>query len=540
MATSSSPSGHVFGFLDLPGEIRNNIYDHAVKDVCKGLETTLQLFGYETEPEDVVKLVMSLTDIRACHFHRPWSSFEVSDPRCLKSALRLYRLGWVSRAVRREFFSMLFAGLHFRVCRCGLQDLAHGRREAGGSKHHPPLSILRGNVRALLVETHSEDRYGPRVAWLLGKALPALQFKGQVATVGTSREIRIFSDAMKLVTAAFLAGKEYKSVKDALKRLYFEIDWLESRFFLLNDTIPDNLPTRTSFTRDSLPNINNASSDKNSTSTDNSTSLMRRGALKLAESPPPSPARHFKPASASPATMQSATSPPSPTASQASHSRDVSRFMGLAGELRNRIYECVLEDLTTTPDNPIGINAYKVNPRTSARRKNLASCRLGDVSRTVRKEFAPMLRAALQHFSICTCRAADDTDGVSDDLSRDLARGLLEPLHGRVQHLTLDKHGGEIYTGMQEMLHLGSALMFLRFKGQFKVVATETYAESIQRALSIYEIMSEGVALVESGRAFVLVQQTLIYYFTMQQAAVPFPVDYTIVEKTFLLDFSFW
>ncbi|EOD51161.1 hypothetical protein UCRNP2_2044 [Neofusicoccum parvum UCRNP2] len=221
--------------------------------------------------------------------------------------------------------------------------------------------------------------------------------------------------------------------------------------------------------------------------------------------------------------MQSATSSPSQTASQASQNRDIFRFTALAGELRNRIYECVLEDLTTTPDNPIGINACKVNQRTSARRKNLASCRLGDVSRTVREEFAPMLRAALQHFSICTC-----------------PRGMLEPLRGRVQYLTLDKHGGAIYTRMQEMRHLGSALMFLRFKGQFKVVATETYAESIQRALSIYETMSEGVALIESGRAFALIQQTLLYYFTMQQASMPSPVDYTIVEKTFLLDFSLW
>ncbi|GME56208.1 hypothetical protein NpNSSI1_00012772 [Neofusicoccum parvum] len=212
--------------------------------------------------------------------------------------------------------------------------------------------------------------------------------------------------------------------------------------------------------------------------------------------------------------MQSATSSPSQTASQASQNRDISG---------------------SRPSPASCATGSTMNQRTSARRKNLASCRLGDVSRTVREEFAPMLRAALQHFSICTCRAADETGRASDDQSRDPARGMLEPLRGRVQYLTLDKHGGAIYTRMQEMRHLGSALMFLRFKGQFKVVATETYAESIQRALSIYETMSEGVALIESGRAFALIQQTLLY----SSLHALFRRLYHRGEDV-LLDFSLW
>ncbi|KAB2576512.1 hypothetical protein DBV05_g4809 [Lasiodiplodia theobromae] len=182
--------------------------------------------------------------------------------------------------------------------------------------------------------------------------------------------------------------------------------------------------------------------------------------------------------------------------------REIFDFMALTGELRNAIYQAVIDTMATTPDNPIAlipetncirrydfwlkkdtdcyrkISGYWSDDedldripmeelveigRISKLRMNLATCRLGEVSRQIRSEFVPMLLGSL-HFRICACLW-------SDPGSQSIIQAPVHQLSGMIHHLDYYTHFlPPQKPSLRELSDLLDALLSIRFNGELKIV----------------------------------------------------------------------
>ncbi|KAL1618338.1 hypothetical protein SLS54_007315 [Diplodia seriata] len=228
-----------------------------------------------------------------------------------------------------------------------------------------------------------------------------------------------------------------------------------------------------------------------------------------ADSPPSSPDEAVT-------TISGADNPPSSTGDlkgvpSRRSGRDVFNFMALSGELRNMIYEAVIDTMATTPETPIaltpvlacsmeytfwfGVNRQSyvnVNDlseeekddyekeerlakaeveRISKLRENFATCRLGEVSRQVRLEFQSLLFDRL-HFRVCSCGSLP-------------TRQLI----GKIRHLDYYSHPslpgahGALSREVSEFVDL---LIQLRFSGELKIVGCSDEVAMIRACLRIF------------------------------------------------------
>ncbi|GME23680.1 uncharacterized protein LTHEOB_3962 [Neofusicoccum parvum] len=200
------------------------------------------------------------------------------------------------------------------------------------------------------------------------------------------------------------------------------------------------------------------------------------------------------------------------TRATATRAREVFPFMELAGEIRNRIYEMVIEDMATTPDLPMDvfdcrldplnwgpswivsgvsgaqswrIPAWKHEEQKNLResRKNLASCRLGEVSRAIRNEFVPLLWSYIE-LRYCPC----GLDIVEEETA--LSR-LDHPLiRGKLKHIVYDLHfhthgGAGDYPGKFKISKLANFLFALEFKGSIKIIGEVGIVHLVKEALKV-------------------------------------------------------
>lgn len=158
--------------------------------------------------------------------------------------------------------------------------------------------------------------------------------------------------------------------------------------------------------------------------------------------------------------------------------RDYFAFMNLPAEIRNHIYEQVIEDMSTTPgrDIDIGKCSHKNRRYLDMKRRNLIACRLGEVSRTVRQEFVPMLWSRL-HFHLCACVWPNDKLHVPEAVVARLLRGHVKHLRYR-SHYNLSK----LETG-GELKRIAEAMLTLDFKGAFTFVGFKYHNIAIRKCL---------------------------------------------------------
>ncbi|KAF9632066.1 hypothetical protein BFW01_g2928 [Lasiodiplodia theobromae] len=167
--------------------------------------------------------------------------------------------------------------------------------------------------------------------------------------------------------------------------------------------------------------------------------------------------------------------------------REIFDFMALTGELRNAIYQAVIDTMATTPDNPIALipetncirSGYWSDDedldripmeelveigRISKLRMNLATCRLGEVSRQIRSEFVPMLLGSL-HFRICACLWGDPG-------SQSIIQAPVHQLSSMIHHLDYYTHFlPPQKPSLRELSDLLDALLSIRFNGELKIVS---------------------------------------------------------------------
>ncbi|KAL0265324.1 hypothetical protein SLS55_001289 [Diplodia seriata] len=244
-----------------------------------------------------------------------------------------------------------------------------------------------------------------------------------------------------------------------------------------------------------------------------------------ADSPPSSPDEAVT-------TISGADNPPSSTGDlkgvpSRRSGRDVFNFMALSGELRNMIYEAVIDTMATTPDTPIALTpesdcnrkytCWFGDSRDSYRkihglaedessddenedqvvlqakhkadqaeadhitklRKNFATCRLGEVSRQVRSEFQSLLFDRL-HFRVCNCYDLSNIDDGSVPIRQ---------LIGKIRHLDYFTHQYSTYVyedKSQKLSDLVDLLLQLRFSGELKIVGWHDYVDLIRDCLSAF------------------------------------------------------
>ncbi|KAL1640264.1 hypothetical protein SLS58_007080 [Diplodia intermedia] len=195
--------------------------------------------------------------------------------------------------------------------------------------------------------------------------------------------------------------------------------------------------------------------------------------------------------------------------------RDVFNFMALSAELRNMIYEAVIDTMATTPDTPITLTpesdcyrkytcwfggnrdkGEKINgasededesddveikdqgevERISKLRENFARCRLGEVSRQVRSEFQSLLFDRL-HFRVCLCYHQSNIDDGSLPIRQ---------LIGKIRHLDYFTHHYSALPYGDESRQLSDfvdLLLQLRFSGELKIVGWYDHVALIRNCL---------------------------------------------------------
>lgn len=213
--------------------------------------------------------------------------------------------------------------------------------------------------------------------------------------------------------------------------------------------------------------------------------------------------------------------------------REIFDFMALTGELRNAIYQAVIDTMATTPDNPIAlspetdcirrydfwlkndtdcyrkISGYWSDDeeldripmeelaeigRIAKLRMNLANCRLGEVSRQIRSEFVPMLLGSL-HFRICPC-GWDALVG-----SQSMIRAPIHQLSGMIHHLDYYTHFYPPHQpSLRELSDLLDALLSIRFNGELQIVG---YYDETSLVLDCFDTFCASVREGESrNRAY--------------------------------------
>lgn len=198
--------------------------------------------------------------------------------------------------------------------------------------------------------------------------------------------------------------------------------------------------------------------------------------------------------------------------------REIFNFMALTGELRNAIYQAVIDTMATTPNTPIALspetdclrrydcwlkndknwyrktNNYWLDDneldripmeelaeigRTMKLRMNFATCRLGEVSRQIRSEFVPMLLGSL-HFRICGCVC-----GVPG--SQSTIQAPIHQLAGMIHHLDYYTHFLHTYIPtFRGLSNLLDTLLSIRFNGELKIVGHHNQTSLVLGCFDIF------------------------------------------------------
>ncbi|KAK0663836.1 hypothetical protein DIS24_g999 [Lasiodiplodia hormozganensis] len=205
-------------------------------------------------------------------------------------------------------------------------------------------------------------------------------------------------------------------------------------------------------------------------------------------------------------------------------------FMALTGELRNAIYQAVIDTMATTPDNPISlipeddcirrydcwlkngndwyrkINGYWSDDdefdripveelaeigRVTKLRMNLATCRLGEVSRQIRSEFVPMLLGSL-HFRLCQCVYGNPGH-------QPTIQAPIHQLAGMIHHLDYYTHTGWTHNPISELSGLLDTLLSLRFNGELKIVGYHNQTSLVRDCFDAFcASVREGGSRIEA------------------------------------------
>lgn len=182
--------------------------------------------------------------------------------------------------------------------------------------------------------------------------------------------------------------------------------------------------------------------------------------------------------------------------------------MELPPELRNHIYEFVIEDMRTTEDDPVSIafcdrdyiprrgdaffryaedtidgdsTFWREYWRIERSRTNLLYCHLNQLSRTIRQEFVPMLWSHM-HIRYCLCIYGSHYDDTPSPVSLDLLRGNISYIMWDMDLLC----DSDIAWGDEPQCTRMEFVEFLKnvdFKGTIKLVGQRAHVGSFKQAL---------------------------------------------------------
>lgn len=187
-------------------------------------------------------------------------------------------------------------------------------------------------------------------------------------------------------------------------------------------------------------------------------------------------------------------------------------FLTLPGELRNRIYEEVIKGLRIYSRAVTWIlpccRLSSKRPYNVVMRRIMSSCRMGQVSRTVRKEFLSMLWRRFV-FHSCDCMHRNCLEAAPNE-SGHLQRNCLEAgpneigdlwsfapmLRGHVTKLVFFIHSQE---GLAKFSILANILLAVEFKGTLTISGNRSHVIAFEESFELIKSKSnDTIELIES------------------------------------------
>lgn len=187
-------------------------------------------------------------------------------------------------------------------------------------------------------------------------------------------------------------------------------------------------------------------------------------------------------------------------------------FLTLPGELRNRIYEKVIKGLGIDSSAITWIlpccRLISERPSSVVMRRIVSSCRMGQVSRTVRKEFLSMLWRRFV-FNSCDCMHRNCLEAAPNE-SEDVQRNCLEAepneigdlwsfapmLRGHVTNLVFFIHSQE---SLSKFSILANILLAVEFKGRLYISGNRNHVIAFAEGFELIKSKSNGtIELIES------------------------------------------
>lgn len=223
---------------------------------------------------------------------------------------------------------------------------------------------------------------------------------------------------------------------------------------------------------------------------------------------PPTPPSDHRPGFDAHVNLSKGTDHGKSVTSAVTRSPDIFPFMELPPELRNHIYEIVIEDIRTTENDAVGIifclrnewpcrdddlfryvedtfdgnNAsWREYWRIERSRTNFLYCHLNKLSRTIRQEFVPMLWSRM-HVRYCLCIHGTDDYYSPCPISLDLLRGNIAYITWDMDLLCerdIDWDDEPLRTRMEFVEFLKN----VDFKGTINLVGHRAHVKSFRQAL---------------------------------------------------------